>query len=68
MDQQEFVKDTSSMAAYCIGRKSTCVFVSFLLSLTICVRARALNKCFISHKSLVSCRLTALIFDRSIAI
>ncbi|KAJ0100586.1 hypothetical protein Patl1_20317 [Pistacia atlantica] len=29
------VKAISSMAALCIGRKSTCVFVSFLLSLTL---------------------------------
>lgn len=31
MNQQEHAKEISSMAAYCIGRKSTCVFVFFLL-------------------------------------
>ena len=35
INQQVLVKEFIFMAAYCIGRKSACVFVSFLLPLTL---------------------------------
>ncbi|GMP70496.1 hypothetical protein CsSME_00029324 [Camellia sinensis var. sinensis] len=37
------VKDIPSMAAYCIGRKSACVFVSFLLCLTLALSSLLLH-------------------------